>query len=71
MKKSPSNESPTEVPADEAFYAPNWVFFGTRREPTYAEKLAAYQADQALRFTSSSRAEYEKRKAELQKSGAP
>lgn len=67
MKKSPPNESPPEVPADEAFYTPNWVFFGTRAEPTYAEKLAAYQADQALRFTSSSRAEYEQRKAARRK----
>jgi hypothetical protein len=67
MQPIPSDESPSDPPADESGYTPNWVLFGDRPEPTYAEKLAAYQADQALRMTSSSRAEYERRKAELQK----
>lgn len=58
--------APDEQRADEPPYVPNWVIPEAPPMPTYAEKLAAYQADQELRFTSSNRAEYERRKAVLQ-----
>ncbi|WP_157609718.1 hypothetical protein [Variovorax sp. Root473] len=51
---------------DHQSYQPNWVFHGERPPLTYAEKLALYQEDQALRMSTRSRAEYEQRKAELE-----
>lgn len=60
---TPTSTSPADV--EEATYVSNWVIPEVPPLPSYADKLAGYQADQALRMTSSSRAEYERRKAAL------
>ena len=55
---------PPHVVSDDETYVPDWVFFGDVPRLSYAEKVEAYKADQALRFSSSSRAEYERKKSQ-------